>query len=73
MTFMRRFFGAMALMLVVAVSSAAQTGRITGEVRDLEGKPFPDLTLKITSDEFGATYEVKTGKNGDFSQGGLRS
>jgi len=73
MTFMRRFFSALALMLVVAMSSAAQMGRISGEVRDMEGKPFPDLTLRITSDEFGATYEVKTDKNGMFAQGGLRS
>jgi len=72
MTFMRRFFGAMALMLVLAASSAAQMGRITGEVRDMEGKPFPDLAIKITSDDFGTTYELKTDKKGEFSQGGLR-
>lgn len=73
MTFMRRLIGALALMLVLAVSSAAQMGRITGEVRDLEGKPFVDLTVKITSDDFGTTYELKTDKKGEFSQGGLRT
>lgn len=72
MTFMRRLIGAMALILVLAVSSAAQTGRLTGEVRDLEGKPFGDLTLKITSKDYGTTYEVKTDKKGEFSQSGLR-
>lgn len=72
MTFMRKLLGAAALLLLLAVTSAAQMGRLTGEVRDVEGKPFPDLEIKITSDDFGTTYELKTDKKGEFSQGGLR-
>jgi tetratricopeptide (TPR) repeat protein len=72
MKFMRIFFGAVALTLVLAVSSFAQMGRITGEVRDSNGNPFGELTVKIKSNDFGTTYELKTDKKGEFAQGGLR-
>ena len=73
MTFMRKFLGAVALMLLLAATSAAQVGRIAGQVLDLEGKPYADLTLKITSKDYGIVQEVKTDKKGQFSLGGLRT
>jgi len=55
------------------MGAAAQiTARLTGEVRDSEGKPYPDVVVVIKSDEFGTTYEVKTDAKGQFVQGGLR-
>jgi tetratricopeptide (TPR) repeat protein len=49
------------------------TGTLLGEVRDLEGKPFPGVTLILKHKEMGQTFEVKTDKNGKFVQAGLRS
>ena len=57
-----------------AAEAAAQNfARIDGEVRDLEGKPFPDVTIIIKFEETGQTYELKTDKNGRFTQVGLRN
>jgi len=53
--------------------AAAQTGSLQGEVRNLEGKPFADVTLVIKNSEIGQTFEVKTDKNGKYFQTGLRS
>jgi tetratricopeptide (TPR) repeat protein len=53
--------------------AAAQTpGTLTGEVRDLEGKPFADVTLIIKNNEMGQTFETKTDKSGKYMQSGLR-
>ncbi len=54
--------------------AGAQTyGSLQGEVRDLEGKPFADVTLIIKNKEIGLTFETKTDKNGKYSQTGVRS
>jgi len=57
----------------LAAGAAAQNiGALRGEVRDLEGKPFPDVTLVIKDSEMGQTFQAKTDKNGRFLQSGLR-
>ncbi len=52
--------------------AAAQFGdnTISGDVRDAQGKPFPEVTVIITDDK-GQKWEVKTDKNGHFTQGRL--
>lgn len=64
-----------ALMIMFAWldhGAAAQfTSRIYGQVFDREGKPFPDFTVVIQDDR-GQKWEVKTDKNGRYSQAGLR-
>lgn len=57
----------------LAAGAAAQNiGALRGEVRDLEGKPFPDVTLLIKDSEMGQTFQAKTDKNGRFLLSGLR-
>lgn len=64
-----------ALMIMFAWldhGAAAQfTSRIYGQVFDRDGKPFPDFTVVIQDDR-GQKWEVKTDKNGRYSQAGLR-
>ena len=67
-------------LALVAVSAwrgpgaAAQAfGAISGEVRDPDGKPFPDLVIIIKNMEMGQTFDVKTDSKGKFTQTGLRS
>lgn len=54
-------------------AAAQNTGTLTGEVRDLEGKPFADVTLILKNKDMGQTFEVKTDKSGKFLQAGMRS
>jgi tetratricopeptide (TPR) repeat protein len=61
------------LFLFQAPGAQAQAGIIRGEVRDFEGKPYPDIAIRIKSDDLGTTYDLKANRNGQFVQGGLRS
>jgi tetratricopeptide (TPR) repeat protein len=65
---------ALILALSFATVAAAQgTGRLSGEVLDLSGKPYPDVTVEIKNPDTGQTYTTKTDKNGRFTQLGLLS
>lgn len=67
-----RWFGAAALLvLVLAAGAQAQTGLIRGEVRDFEGNPYPDVVVRIKSEDTGQTRDLRTDKNGRFVQAGL--
>ena len=74
---MRRMFPAwtaLILALSFATIAAAQgTGRIAGEVDDINGKPYPDVNVEIKNPDTGQTYTTKTDKNGRFTQLGLLS
>lgn len=74
---MRRMIPAwMALILALSFASiaAAQgTGRISGEILDREGKPYPDVNVEIKNPDTGQTYTTKTDKGGKFQQLGLLS
>ncbi len=60
------------LALTLAIGAAAQFGvTLSGQVIDLEGKPFPDVVVEIKSD-LGQVLTSKTDKNGQFVQVGLR-
>jgi len=73
MTLSRTIRAALALALTLAVGAAAQNlGQFTGEVRDMEGKPYPDVIIDMKHDETGQTLQVKTDKNGRFIQVGVR-
>lgn len=72
MKWFERGLGAVALLLLMAATSAAQMGQVQGEVLDMEGKPFADVNVVIASKEFGSKFEVKTDKKGQFIQAGLR-
>jgi tetratricopeptide (TPR) repeat protein len=62
--------GALVFVLLLAATVRAQDGRVTGQVLDINGKPWPDVTVTLRSDT-GRTFTVKTDKDGKFSQIGL--
>jgi tetratricopeptide (TPR) repeat protein len=65
-------FGLLALVLLFARPAAAQnTGQIIGEVKNLEGKPYPEVSVEIKSPDTGKVVNTKTDKQGRFTQLGL--
>ena len=64
---------ALAALITIAPSAAAQNmGSISGEVRDVDGKPFADVTVAIKSTDSGLAYTVKTDGKGRYIQIGMR-
>lgn len=57
--------------LLVAISGARAQGRVDGQVLDMAGKPFADITLQFKSETTGQTYTMKTGKDGKYIQLGV--
>jgi len=55
-----------------AAAQALGTSSIVGDVKDQEGKPFPDVAITVTNEQ-GKKWELKTDKNGHFSQAMLQS
>ena len=74
---MRRMIPAwIALILALSfatIAGAQGTGRIAGEVLDVNGKPYPDVNVEIKNPDTGQIYTTKTDKNGRFTQLGLLS
>jgi tetratricopeptide (TPR) repeat protein len=64
---------AMAMMFAwLAPQASAQDSGIGGQIMDLNGKPWPDLTVTIVNEQ-GAKLEAKTDKDGKYSFHNLRS
>jgi tetratricopeptide (TPR) repeat protein len=69
---------ALAILLVLCAAcvfvprASAQDGQINGSIIDFDGKPWPDLAVKIKSDQ-GAAQDGKTDANGKFSFIGLKN
>jgi tetratricopeptide (TPR) repeat protein len=64
----------MALMLLFAAMATAQgTGQLNGQVLNLEGKPYPDVSVEIKNPATGQVYKTNTDTNGKFIQLGLRT
>lgn len=59
--------------LAAAQPAFAQAGMIRGTVRDTNGQPVADAKVTIEAAADGRKFETKTGKNGEYSQIGLRS
>jgi tetratricopeptide (TPR) repeat protein len=71
---MRRMLGLLALVCLLGVNAAhAQVGQVVGEVYNFDGKPLPNVTVIMKSDDLGASYEAGTDKNGSFFLNGVRS
>lgn len=67
---MRSVFGFLALAIIVAFFSSANAqtgGRINGVVSDLNGAAIAGASVKVVSNESGATRTVLTGADGSFS------
>ncbi len=70
---MRRFIPVwLALLAALAFPAiaAAQTASVHGQVFDKDGKPWPGVSVQIKS-ESGQTFNLKTNKDGKYSQIGL--
>ena len=63
---------AAALALVAAPRVAAQTGSISGQILDINAKPWAGLTVQATSEQ-GAKQTAKTDNDGKYSIPNLRT
>lgn len=63
---------AAALALVAAPRAAAQTGSISGQILDINAKPWVGLTVQATSEQ-GAKETAKTDNDGKYSIPNLRT
>jgi len=68
---------AIAVILMCASTAIAQNGKINGSVFDLQGKPYPNVTVTLSRTDNGFTKTLTTDANGKFSliglQGGIYS
>jgi len=63
---------AAALFSVLAPRAAAQTGTVSGQILDINGKPWVGLTVQAMSEQ-GAKQTGKTDNDGKYSVPGLRA
>jgi tetratricopeptide (TPR) repeat protein len=62
-------WAALALTVLLAQIVAAQgSTRVDGQVMDIQGNPWPDVTVEIKNPDTGQTFTLKTDKSGHFSQ-----
>ena len=67
-----RASAALVICLAMASIAMAQNARVSGQVIDTEGKPWPGVTVTIKSDT-GRAFTTTTDKDGKFVQIGLNS
>lgn len=63
----------LASMLLMTPAAKAQTGRLSGKVLDLQGAPYADVVVTISNKDSGQNFVVKTDKDGNYTQVGLRA
>jgi tetratricopeptide (TPR) repeat protein len=63
---------ALGLGCLAVPRAAAQDGKISGTIIDLDGKPMANFPVKLKSDQ-GATQETKTDADGKYAFNSLRS
>lgn len=61
-----------ALASALAPGAAAQMGSVSGSIMDVNGKPWPEVTVRAVSDQ-GAKQETKTDNGGKFNFPNLRA
>jgi tetratricopeptide (TPR) repeat protein len=57
----------LALLLPTIVAAQGST-RVDGQVMDIQGNPWPDVTVEIKNPDTGQTFTIKTDKAGHYSQ-----
>jgi tetratricopeptide (TPR) repeat protein len=60
------------MALVCRPAAAQNNAGISGQVLDIEGKPFPEVTVTLKNTDSGLTYTTKTDKSGRYVQLGMR-
>jgi tetratricopeptide (TPR) repeat protein len=62
-------WAALVLALILPAIAAAQgSTRVDGQVADIQGNPWPDVTVEIKNPDTGQTFTIKTDKSGHYSQ-----
>lgn len=62
-------WAALVLALILPAIAAAQgSTRVDGQVADIQGNPWPDVTVEIKNPDTGQTFTIKTDKTGHYSQ-----
>jgi tetratricopeptide (TPR) repeat protein len=59
------------LDLMAQAGAGKGQGRIKGKVTDPQGNPIPDVTVKFTNDNLGASFELKTNAKGEWTVNGI--
>lgn len=71
---LRSFWTILAVAVLFPSIAAAQgTARLEGQVLDLDGKPYPDVTVEIKNEGTGQIWTPKTDKDGRYQQLALLS
>ena len=69
---MRRLIPAWAVLVFVlllpTIVAAQGSTRVDGQVMDIQGNPWPDVTVEIKNPDTGQTFTIKTDKSGHYSQ-----
>jgi tetratricopeptide (TPR) repeat protein len=70
---MKRLIPAWAAALVLAlilpaIAAAQGSTRVDGQVADIQGNPWPDVTVEIKNPDTGQTFTIKSDKAGHYSQ-----
>src|SRR5262249_21611357 len=69
---MRRLIPAWAalvfVLLLPTIVAAQGSTRVDGQVMDIQGNPWPDVTVEIKNPDTGQTFTIKTDKSGHYSQ-----
>ena len=63
---------AVALFSAMAPRATAQSGTVSGQVMDINGKAWAGLTVQVVSEQ-GSKQQAKTDNDGKFSVAGLRA
>jgi len=61
------------LLFCAGVAAAQGNNQINGQVLDVQGKPLPDATVTLKSEDTGQVITLHTDKNGKFVQIGLKA
>lgn len=69
---MRRFIPAWAALILAlmlpAIAAAQGSTRVDGNVMDIQGNPWADVTVTIKNPDTGQAFTIKTDKSGHYSQ-----
>ena len=58
----------MLALILPAIAAAQGSTRVDGQVADIQGNPWPDVTVEIKNPDTGQTFTIKTDKSGNYSQ-----
>lgn len=61
----------LAAVLLFATIAAAQATSVSGQIMDLDGKPWANIDVIIQNTSSGQTFDAKTDKDGRYTQLGL--